>query len=134
MNPSGPQKQSLSPSEKLLRERLKAQAEPLQPVTWQELTARQETAIKPAQPARSKAVALWLTPFAAAAAVAWLMVVQPLSTNGQARPQTPMLLAGNYQLESIDRQIQQAYLRGADDATISALWQQREVLTAQETF
>lgn len=37
----------------------------------------------------------------------------------------PMLLADNYRLIQLDKQIQQALLRGADTATLDNLWQQR---------
>ena len=132
MNPTS--QQPLSASEVALRERLLANAEPVKPLSWQELSQRQAVAGAISQPRRAKRAALWLTPFAVAAAVAWLMVIQPLSMTTPATPHTPMLLAGNYQLDHIDQQIQQAYLRGADDATIAALWQRREMLAAQETF
>lgn len=41
----------------------------------------------------------------------------------------PMLLADNYALTALDRRIQQALLRGADESTLADLWQQRAQLT-----
>lgn len=120
----------LTAAERALQERLKDYAEPIQPVTWQEISARQEAAIADQAPRRRWP--LWLAPVAAAAAVAWLWVLQPQQITQPTVYDTPMLLASNYSLDALDRQLQQAYIQNADEAQITALWQQRERLMAQE--
>ncbi|MDN7127109.1 hypothetical protein [Pseudidiomarina terrestris] len=120
----------LTAAERALQQRLEHYAEPARPVTWQELSARQ-TARSGTTP-RPRRWPLWLTPLAAAAAVAWFWVVQPQQLLPVPVSDTPMLLASNYSLDAIDRQLQQAYIQGADEAKINALWQRREQLTTQE--
>ncbi len=123
------QRPELSAAERVLQAQLERCAEPAAPVTWQELQAkRQSTTI-----AKRKIWSLWLTPFAVAAAVAWLWVLQPQQMLTPVTNPTPMLLASNYSLDALDRQIQQAYLQGADEKRIQQLWQQRERITGQET-
>ena len=120
----------LSAAEQVLRQRLQTQAEPERAVQWQELasqlgpTARVKT---------SRRWSLWLAPVAIAATVAWLAVLQPQATVQPQPVASPMLLAGNYSLDSLDKQLQRAYLNGADNATIEALWQRRAALTAATT-
>lgn len=63
--------------------------------------------------------------------VTWQTPKQPLETTPTATAQ-PMLLVDNYSLTVIDNRIQQAILRGADNATLTQLWQQREQLTHEE--
>ncbi|MBR9907928.1 MAG: hypothetical protein GYB30_07720 [Gammaproteobacteria bacterium] len=46
----------------------------------------------------------------------------------------PMLLADNYRLTQLDKQIQLALLRGADTATLDSLWQQRAQLTSPQAL
>ncbi|MGQ4275643.1 hypothetical protein ACQ5ES_01120 [Pseudidiomarina sp. E22-M8] len=121
----------LTAAERALQEHLEQYAEPTQPVTWQDISARKGTSVGVGKARRSR-WPLWLAPVAAAAAVAWLWVLQPQQITQPDRYDTPMLLASNYSLDAIDRQLQQAYIRGADEAQINALWQQREQLTAQE--
>ncbi|MFC0445125.1 hypothetical protein ACFOD1_09170 [Pseudidiomarina halophila] len=120
----------LTAAERALQERLKDYAEPIQPVTWQEISARQQATIVDQTPRRRWP--LWLAPVAAAAAVAWLWVLQPQQITQPTVYDTPMLLASNYSLDALDRQLQQAYIQNADEARINELWQQRERLTAQE--
>jgi len=55
----------------------------------------------------------------------------PLFT--QEESHTPMLLAQNYQLDALDQRIQRAYVQGASNDEIAALWQQREQLTRSTT-
>lgn len=50
----------LTAAERALQERLKDYAEPIQPVTWQEISARQEAAIADQAPRRRWP--LWLAP------------------------------------------------------------------------
>ncbi|WP_258240533.1 hypothetical protein [Pseudidiomarina homiensis] len=126
-----PTKRKLSATEQLLEQRLQAMVKPEHAVEWRELSVKlgpaQQTAHKPRR-------LFWLTPaVAVAAAVAWLVVIQPQTTQ-QPQPNTsPMLLAGNYSLDTLDQQLQRAYLEGADASEIDALWQRRAVLTATST-
>lgn len=125
-----PTKRNLSPVERALGERLQANAEPERPLQWQDLAGK----LGPAHAVkRKRRWTVWLTPVAVAAAVAWLVVVQPNTSSPAVHEPQPMLLAGNYSLDAIDKQLQNAYLEGADAAEIDALWQRRETLTAQET-
>lgn len=62
--------------------------------------------------------------------VTWQTQQQPLVTTPTAT--APMLLVDNYSLTVIDNRIQQALLRGADDETLTQLWQQRARLTQEE--
>lgn len=123
---------SRSPAEQQLRQRLQQaamnQAERELPLSW---------------PARKSPQRWWawsLIPVASAAAVGWMMFTGtslwhlPQATDDAAHGDTvpPMLMAENYQLEALDQRIQQAYLTGADEHTISQLWQQREYWTAKD--
>lgn len=113
----------LTPAEQQLKQRLQHWAE-------------QEAADKPLEwqagwlPARKQpSVWRWLAPGALAAAIGWFWLV-PATTPNVAQP--PMLLADNYQLDAIDRQLQQAYLISADQQHIDALWQQRKAAAADQ--
>lgn len=121
-------KQELSATEQVLEQRLQAMATSERPLEWHELSAKLGPAHRP-----KRHWSLWLAPAAAAATVAWLMLIQPQATMAPQVQQSPMLLAGNYSLDSLDRQLQRAYLDGADEAEIDALWQRRAALTVQET-
>lgn len=121
-------KQELSAAEQVLEQRLQATATPERPLEWHELSAKLGPAHRP-KPHWS----LWFAPAAVAATVAWLMLIQPQTTMAPQVQQSPMLLAGNYSLDALDKQLQRAYLDGADDTEIDALWQRRAALTAQET-
>lgn len=73
---------------------------------------------------------------ASAAAVGWFLFAgttlwQP-NPKVNSAPKPPMLIAENYQLQAIDQRIQQAYLAGADEQTITELWQQRQYWTAKD--
>ncbi len=124
-----PTKNKLSPTEQVLEQRLRATAKPDKAVAWNELAER----LGPAHGTPKKRWPLWLAPVGIAAAVAWLMVLQPQATLQPETTPSPMLLAGNYSLDALDRQLQRAYLDGADAAEIEALWQRRAALTGQET-
>lgn len=110
-------KSRLTPAEQQLKQRLQQWAEQEaadKPLTWQPgwLPARQ-------QPSRWR----WLAPGAVAAAIGWFWLAPGTSPEPG---QPPMLLADNYQLDAIDKQLQQAYLISADQQHINDLWQQRE--------
>ncbi|KFZ32094.1 hypothetical protein IDSA_05330 [Pseudidiomarina salinarum] len=107
----------LTPAEQQLKQRLQQWAE-------------QETADKPLSweagwlPARRQPSPWrWLAPGAVAAAIGWFWLV-PGTAPDPAQP--PMLLADNYQLDAIDKELQQAYLISADQQHIDSLWQQRK--------
>lgn len=119
--------ESRSPAEQQLAKRLQqaafSQARQQAPLSW---------------PLAQRPTRRWLWPtvsLATAAAVGWMMfagstfwsVPQGLTSPSQ----PPMLMAENYQLEALDRRIQQAYLSGADEQTISQLWQQRDYWSAK---
>ncbi|RUO62109.1 hypothetical protein [Pseudidiomarina insulisalsae] len=126
-----PTNTTLSSTEQLLKQHLVNAAEPDRPLSWQEVAAQLPPERQPRR--RQWRWPLWFAPLAAAAAVAWVMVLQPQPTLQHAPDMTPMLLASNYSLDAVDQQIQQAYLKGADEAEIAILWQRRAELTAQET-
>lgn len=121
----------LSPVERQLRAKLATTTEVEKPLTWQQLSAELPT---PIAPRKGRWAAMGLTSLAVAAAAAWLVVIQPSSNTivPVEVPSQPMLLAGNYTLDHVDQKLQQAYLQGADQAQIDALWQQRKLLTVQE--
>lgn len=125
-----PTERKLSPAEQVLQQQLNTSAEPERPVQWQELQDKLGPALKAQTKVRWP---LWLAPVAVAATVAWLMLLQPQTTLPVQTPNTPMLLAGNYNLDALDKQLQRAYLEGADPAEIDALWQRRAALTGEET-
>lgn len=125
-----PTERKLSPAEQVLQQQLNTSAEPERPVQWQELQDKLGPALKAQTKVRWP---LWLAPVAVAATVAWLMLLQPQTTSPVQTPNTPMLLAGNYNLDALDKQLQRAYLEGADPAEIDALWQRRAALTGEET-
>lgn len=125
-----PTERKLSPAEQVLQQQLNTSAEPERPVQWQELQDKLGHALKAQTKVRWP---LWLTPVAVAATVAWLMLLQPQTTLPVQTPTPPMLLAGNYNLDALDKQLQRAYLEGADPAEIDALWQRRAALTGEET-
>lgn len=125
-----PTERKLSPAEQVLQQQLNTSVEPERPVQWQELQDKLGPALKAQTKVRWP---LWLAPLAVAATVAWLMLLQPQTTSPVQTPNTPMLLAGNYNLDALDKQLQRAYLEGADPAEIDALWQRRAALTGEET-
>lgn len=125
-----PTERKLSPAEQVLQQQLNTSVEPERPVQWQELQDKLGPALKAQTKVRWP---LWLAPVAVAATVAWLMLLQPQTTSPVQTPNTPMLLAGNYNLDALDKQLQRAYLEGADPAEIDALWQRRAALTGEET-
>lgn len=125
-----PTKHKLNPTEEVLEQRLRAAAQPARNLTWGELSQQLDATISSRSGKRRWP--LWLAPVGIAAAVAWLIVLQPSTTLQQETPPKPMLLAGNYSLDALDKQLQRAYLNGADPAEIDALWQRRALLTSQE--
>lgn len=98
-------------------------------LTWQQVAPKPPLA----------AQRLWWLATAAAFVIAVSYIgwqqPSPIPERGLATPlEQPMLLADNYRLTLLDKQIQQALLRGADTATLDNLWQQRAQLASPQAL
>ncbi|MDX1525358.1 MULTISPECIES: hypothetical protein [Idiomarinaceae] len=74
-----------------------------------------------------------------AATLAWFWLAGPyhqqmIPATAPASSQQPMLLAADYQLETMDRQIQQAVLAEADSATIEQLLAARNSMLTRDAW
>lgn len=110
--------------EKALKKRLHGLAESYHSeLEWQQV-----------QPQQAKRTS-WRWGMGIAAAAVLTVAITQLNFNSPATPvnqNTPMLLVENYRLDALEQKIQMAYLRGVNEAELQQLWQQRELLLAQQ--